>query len=149
MKLEDEEIKLDLWDTAGQEEYERLRTLSYPNTNVFLVCFSVDSPDSFDNVRTRWINEIRHFQATTPVLLVGLKTDLRHDEATLARLEDLGRKVTTAAQGQKLARTIHAVKYVECSSLTQNGLKEVFSEAIVAGLNGPVPQKRKPKCALL
>lgn len=43
-------ISLGLWDTAGQEDYDRLRPLSYPQTDVFLICFSVVSPPSFDNV---------------------------------------------------------------------------------------------------
>ena len=46
-------ISLGLWDTAGQEDYDRLRPLSYPQTDVFLVCFSIVSPPSFDNVLTK------------------------------------------------------------------------------------------------
>jgi small GTP-binding protein len=44
-------VELALWDTAGQENYDRLRPLSYPNADVVLICFSVDSPDSLDNVK--------------------------------------------------------------------------------------------------
>ncbi len=46
-------ISLGLWDTAGQEDYDRLRPLSYPQTDVFLICFSIVSPPSFDNVTTK------------------------------------------------------------------------------------------------
>ena len=46
-------INLGLWDTAGQEDYDRLRPLSYPQTDVFLICFSIVSPPSFENVRTK------------------------------------------------------------------------------------------------
>ena len=46
-------ISLGLWDTAGQEDYDRLRPLSYPQTDVFLICFSLVSPPSFENVRTK------------------------------------------------------------------------------------------------
>ena len=42
---------LSLFDTAGQEEYDRLRPLAYPDTDVFLVCFSVTLPDSLDNAK--------------------------------------------------------------------------------------------------
>ena len=53
MYLEDRTVRLQLWDTAGQEDYDRLRPLSYPQTDVFLVCFSLVSPPSFENVRTK------------------------------------------------------------------------------------------------
>lgn len=52
-------INLGLWDTAGQEDYDRLRPLSYPQTDVFLICFSLVSPPSFENVKTKviiWIS---------------------------------------------------------------------------------------------
>jgi Ras-related C3 botulinum toxin substrate 1 len=70
-------INLGLWDTAGQEDYDRLRPLSYPQTDVFLVCFSIVSPTSFQNVQSKWIPEIRHHMPNTSLLLVGLKGDLR------------------------------------------------------------------------
>ena len=66
-----------LWDTAGQEEYSRLRALSYPGTDVFLICFSVVSEASYDNVRSRWYPEVMHHWPEAKKLLVGLKTDLR------------------------------------------------------------------------
>ncbi|VDP43191.1 unnamed protein product [Soboliphyme baturini] len=64
-------VNLGLWDTAGQEDYDRLRPLSYPQTDVFILCFSVVASVSFDNVTTKWIPEIRHHCPETPILLVG------------------------------------------------------------------------------
>lgn len=51
--VEGKPISLGLWDTAGQEDYDRLRPLSYPQTDVFLICFSIVSPASFDNVKAK------------------------------------------------------------------------------------------------
>ena len=64
-------VSLGLWDTAGQEDYDRLRPLSYPQTDVFLICFSVVSPSSFENVTSKWCPEIKHHCADAPILLVG------------------------------------------------------------------------------
>ncbi len=68
-------VSLGLWDTAGQEDYDRLRPLSYPQTDVFLICFSVVSPSSFENVTSKWCPEIKHHCADAPILLVGKEND--------------------------------------------------------------------------
>ena len=80
-------INLGLWDTAGQEDYDRLRPLSYPQTDVFLICFSVVSPASYDNIKTKWHPEVSHHCPNTPAILVGLKMDLRDDPATIQALK--------------------------------------------------------------
>ena len=81
-----EPYTLGLFDTAGQEDYDRLRPLSYPQTDVFLVCFSVVSPSSFENVKEKWVPEITHHCQKTPFLLVGTQIDLRDDAATVEKL---------------------------------------------------------------
>ena len=52
------QVELALWDTAGQEDYDRLRPLSYPDTDVILMCFSIDSPDSLENIPEKWTPEV-------------------------------------------------------------------------------------------
>ncbi|EPY85501.1 rho-related GTP-binding protein RhoG-like protein [Camelus ferus] len=132
-------VNLNLWDTAGQEEYDRLRTLSYPQTNVFVICFSIASPPSYENVRHKWHPEVCHHCPDVPILLVGTKKDLRSQPDTLRCLKE---------QGQAPAKQIHAVSYLECSALQQDGVKEVFAEAVRAVLN-PTPVKRGRSCVLL
>jgi cell division control protein 42 len=139
---------LGLFDTAGQEDYDRLRPLSYPQTDVFLVCFSVVSPASFENVKEKWVPEITHHCPKTPFLLVGTQMDLRDDGVTMERLQKNKQKPIAQAQGEKHAADLKAVKYVECSALTQKGLKNVFDEAILAALEPPETKKGK-KCVLL
>ncbi|KAI8322135.1 cell division control protein 42 [Martensiomyces pterosporus] len=144
----DEPYTLGLFDTAGQEDYDRLRPLSYPQTDVFLVCFSVTSQASYENVREKWFPEVRHHCPGVPCLIVGTQVDLREDRGTLAKLEANRQRPISVEQGEKLARDLGAVKYVECSALTQKGLKNVFDEAIVAALEPPVT-KKKSKCVVL
>merc|ERR1712117_38500 len=142
-------VSLGLWDTAGQEDYDRLRPLSYPQTDVFLICFSVVSPSSFENVTSKWCPEIKHHCADAPILLVGTKIDLREDRETLSILADAGQSPIKREQGQKLANKIRAVKYLECSALTQRGLKQVFDEAVRAVLRPQPVRRRQRKCNLL
>ncbi|XP_055798553.1 rho-related GTP-binding protein RhoG-like isoform X1 [Salvelinus fontinalis] len=141
-------ISLNLWDTAGQEEYDRLRTLSYPQTNVFIICFSIGSPSSHANVRHKWHPEVSHHCPGVPVLLVGTKKDLRGDVEAVKKLKEHGLAPTNQQQGNALAKQIGAVKYLECSALMQDGVREVFEEAVRAVLY-PVTKKNVKKCAVL
>jgi len=141
-------INLGLWDTAGQEDYDRLRPLSYPQTDVFLVCFSVISSSSFENVKTKWVPEIQHHAPGVPILLVGTKSDLREDENTIKQLNSRGQSMVETGAAQQMAKEIGAVNFLECSALTQEGLKQVFDDAIRAAMAKPNKPTRK-KCTLL
>ncbi|KIW96415.1 uncharacterized protein Z519_03484 [Cladophialophora bantiana CBS 173.52] len=123
-------VSLGLWDTAGQEDYDRLRPLSYPQTDVFLICFSIVSPPSFDNVKAKWYPEIEHHAPNVPIILVGTKLDLREDKATADNLRAKKMEPVSYEQALGVAKEIKAVKYLECSALTQRNLKSVFDEAI-------------------
>lgn len=61
----------------GQEEYDKLRPFSYANADVVLIAFSVDKPKSLENSQGKWIAEVLHYCPDVPIILVGLKTDLR------------------------------------------------------------------------
>jgi len=141
-------INLGLWDTAGQEDYDRLRPLSYPQTDVFLVCFSVISSSSFENVKTKWVPEIQHHAPNVPILLVGTKSDLRKDDSTIKQLSSRNQKMVTLESAQRMSKEIGAVNFLECSALTQEGLKQVFDEAIRAAMAIPKKKPRNP-CDLL
>ncbi|VDP23847.1 unnamed protein product [Schistosoma margrebowiei] len=114
-----EPYTLGLFDTAGQEDYDRLRPLSYPQTDVYLICFSVVNSTSFHYVfYSQWVPEIRHHSPKVPFLLVGTQIDLRDEGATITRLHN--------DKGKKLAERLKAVKYQECSALTQ--LPTIFKQ---------------------
>lgn len=128
LRIGDEPYTLGLFDTAGQEDYDRLRPLSYPQTDVFLVCFSVTSPASFENVREKWFPEVHHHCPGVPCLIVGTQTDLRDDQQVREKLAKQKMQPVRREDGERMARDLGAVKYVECSALTQFKLKDVFDE---------------------
>ncbi|KAF9891844.1 Rho GTPase [Aspergillus nanangensis] len=122
-------VELALWDTAGQEEYDRLRPLSYPETDLLFVCFAVDCPASLENVMDKWYPEVLHFCPTTPLILVGLKSDLRSKRTCIELLKTQGLTPVTPDQGEAVARRMNA-SYVECSSKEMHGVDEVFQLAV-------------------
>lgn len=127
-KRNDETILLHLWDTAGQEEYDRLRPLSYPGADVVLLCFSTVSQASYDAIRDKWAPEVNHYIHEVPHILVGTKIDLReaqHPDPNSGKFEPI-----TPEAGLSMAKQIKAAKYVEVSSKTRQGLEEVFAQAI-------------------
>jgi len=143
-------INLGLWDTAGQEDYDRLRPLSYPQTDVFLACFSIISPSSFENVSAKWYPEISHHCPNTPIILVGTKLDLREDRETIERLREKNMAPITYEQGLAKQKEIGGIKYMECSALTQKGLKAVFDEAIRAVIcPSPIKKKGRGKTCMI
>ena len=147
VEVDEKEITLGLWDTAGQEDYDKLRPLSYPGTHVFILCFAVVNQASFDNVEAKWFPEIKKNCPDTPIILCGTKIDLKEDATFMESLSKRGVKPITHVQGEELAKRIKAVKYCECSAKTRQGLKEVFDEAILSVLYPP--QKKTNKCNIL
>ncbi|XP_051518652.1 cell division control protein 42 homolog isoform X1 [Myxocyprinus asiaticus] len=117
--IDGEPYTIGLFDAVGQDQ---LRPLSYPQTDVFLVCFSVVSLSSFENVKEKWVPEITYHCPKTPFLLVGTQIDLRDDPSTIERLAKNKQKPIKPEIAEKLARDLKAVKYVECSALTQVGM---------------------------
>ena len=145
-------INLGLWDTAGQDDYDKLRPLSYPRTDVFLVCYSVISRHSFNNIKNKWIPELKYYAPGTPILLAGLKLDMRTDPNVLTRLKERNENPITFEEGSNLAKEIGATKFIECSALTQENLQNVFMEAISCGLgeyNIENKKKKQNNCNIL
>ncbi|KAF5867889.1 putative rho3 protein [Botrytis fragariae] len=135
-------IELSLWDTAGQEEFDRLRSLSYDDTHAIMLCFSVDSKDSLENVESKWVGEIAENCQGVKLVLVALKCDLREQGA-----DDEAAEGTEGAeprekkpmidynQGLEVARRINALRYLECSAMRNRGVNEAFTEAARVALS--------------
>jgi small GTP-binding protein len=147
VKIEDRIVEYSLWDTAGQEDYDRLRPLSYPNTSVFIIMFAVSSRDSFNNVLTKWKPELHQHQPNVPIVLCGSKIDMREKIDCV-----------TYDEGVKMAQEIGAVAYFEISSMMNGGVQNVMMMAAKIGVYNNLGMKRFPfieketrkrkKCAL-
>ncbi|KAL6458623.1 hypothetical protein MHYP_G00320950 [Metynnis hypsauchen] len=98
----------------------------------------------------QWYPEVRYHCPNTQIILVGTKLDLRDDKDTIEKLKEKQLTPITYPQGLAMAKEIGAVKYLECSAVTQQGLKTTFDEAIRAVLYLPLlKKKKKRKCLLL
>jgi len=149
VEVDGKRVELALWDTAGQEDYDRLRPLSYPDSHVILICFAVDSPDSLDNVQEKWISEVMHFCSGLPIILVGCKVDLRRDPKTIAELRKTSQKPVESDEGAAVAQKIGATKYIECSAKTGYGVREVFEWATRYALMNQRKKRSGTKCTIL
>jgi Ras family protein A len=148
IEVDGKQVELALWDTAGQEDYDRLRPLSYPDTDVILMCFSIDSPDSLENIPEKWTPEVRHFCPNVPIILVGNKKDLRNDGGTIRELQKMKQEPVKYDEGRSMSEKITAFGYLECSAKTKEGVREVFETATKAALQVK-KKKNKVKCTLL
>ncbi|KAF2397509.1 hypothetical protein EJ06DRAFT_559062 [Trichodelitschia bisporula] len=150
--IDDTHVELSLWDTAGQEEFDRLRSLSYDNTHAIMLCFSVDSPDSLENIETKWKSEIDENCPGVKLVLVALKCDLRgepsedHDQEESTEPK---RPMIEYKQGLQVAQKIKALRYLECSAMKNRGVNEAFTEAARVALTVKDPNDNARGCAIM
>ena len=69
--------KIDLWDTSGKDEYKMIRQISYPQTDIIILCYSILSHTSYENIYTKWYPEIYQYAPNIPIILVGTQKDLK------------------------------------------------------------------------
>ncbi|KAJ7331277.1 hypothetical protein OS493_020066 [Desmophyllum pertusum] len=134
IEVDGKTVELPFWDTVGHEDYATLRPLSYPDTDVILMCFSIDSPDSLENIPKKWIPEVRHFCPNVPIILVGNKQDLRNDENTKGELSKMKQAPVKGEEAYLVCERIKAYAYLECSAKTREGVQDVFDTAAKAAL---------------
>uniref|UniRef100_A0A8D2C0X8 Ras homolog family member F, filopodia associated n=1 Tax=Sus scrofa TaxID=9823 RepID=A0A8D2C0X8_PIG len=161
----------------GQEDYDRLRPLSYQNTHLVLICYDVMNPTSYDNVLIKvrptsqptspwkrghrwgsnpdaqplllqWFPEVTHFCRGTPTVLIGCKTDLRKDKEQLRKLRAAQLEPITYMQGQSACEQIRAALYLECSAKFRENVEDVFREAAKVALGALKKAQRQKKLRL-
>lgn len=118
-----ETVNLTLWDTAGQEDYDSVRPLSYKDTDLVLLCYTIENANVLTNIPNKWLFEIKNYCPTASYMLVGLKNDLR-DEPEINK-----ENFVSLEEGQNLANEIGALKFLECSAKTGTNVDTIFLEA--------------------
>jgi len=147
-EYEGEQILVQLWDTAGQEDYDRLRPLSYPGSDVVLICYSTVNEGSYEAIEEKWLPEVQEYIEEAPIVLVGTKSDLR--EANLPDIVEDEFSPVSEEDGRTLANDIDAKAFVETSAKTGHNLESLFHQAIALALRfkyeqqGATPQSPPP-----
>lgn len=148
--VDSKSISVGLWDTAGGEDHDRLRPLSYANADVFVVCYSIDSQASFENVGFKWVPEIRRVCPDKPFLLVGTKSDIREDKYFIDKLKSKGGDgFVDTERAKQTGAELGAASVMECSAKKSVGVTEVFDEAVKVALAFRHRPVKKKKCLLL
>ena len=144
-------FNLALWETC-YGEWSKYRHLSYPETDVFIICFSISDRSSFRKVKD-WVEEVREHCPNAKVFVVLTKLDLRNDPATNEQMKELGETLISEEEGRELATEVGADKYLECSSIQKVNLKELFEEACyssyMASCGNPIRKKKKELCQIM
>ncbi|XP_055006433.1 ras-related C3 botulinum toxin substrate 2-like [Boleophthalmus pectinirostris] len=149
VKIKNQIVQLHVLDTAGSEDYARLRLLVYPHTNVVVICFSISDPLSYQSVTQTWLPDVEPNCPKAPILLVGTKSDLRDNKEILEKLNEKRLSTITQQQGLALAKKIRAAGYFECSSIHQEGLDEIFEKAAQIYLQRIKRTPSKKHCIIL
>lgn len=127
-------------------------TVSADDTDLIMLCYSVDSKDSLENVESKWVGEIADNCPGVKLVLVALKCDLRETEDEDGTNEDGSprekKPMINYDQGLEVARRIHALRYLECSAMRNRGVNEAFTEAARVALSVK-KEREESKCAIM
>lgn len=129
-------ITLNLWDTAGQEEFDKIRPISYRNTDIFIICYSVNDIKSLNNIFNKWIPELTFYCPDIPYILVGTKVDLKFSKPDSYYIDI------------DIVKNKSNKNVFECSSKTKYNVKKIFNEAVIIGLLNREKIKKKNNCII-
>jgi Ras-related C3 botulinum toxin substrate 1 len=154
--VEDVQVNLQLLNTASHPDYKKLRPLSYVDTDLFILCFSLVSPSSLEAIQKEWVPEVKEHCPNVPYILVGLLSDARDSfEKHAEAYRKKGWEPVPTAKGEEMKEAIGAQAYVECSAKREYNVKEVFDTAVKTVLHPPPPEsepdsgkKKKKDCQI-
>ncbi|KAF7701632.1 Rho-related GTP-binding protein RhoB [Cucumispora dikerogammari] len=125
INVDGQSVALTLWDTAGQEDFDSVRPLSYKDTSVIILCYSIENSEMLINIKEKWIFEIKNYCPDAPFYLVALKSDIR--EMSTSKIDQSS--LITMTQGEELAEEIGAEGFFECSALKGHNINNIFESA--------------------
>ncbi|KAM0676898.1 hypothetical protein BDAP_002489 [Binucleata daphniae] len=125
ININDEPISLAVWDTAGQEEYDAVRPVSYSDTDLVFLCYSIENKGMLMNIEEKWMPEIRNYCPSAGTFLVALKSDLRNDPNIDKS------NITTEKDGSDMRTQIGAANFMECSAKENKNVRKLFEEAAI------------------
>ncbi|KAI8830369.1 ras family-domain-containing protein [Chytriomyces cf. hyalinus JEL632] len=140
--VDGQQVTLSIWDSTGQENLASLRVMGYADVSVIMVAYSIGSPSSLQNVEDQWVGELHQHCPGVPIVLVGLKSDLRSNIDVLRELALAGESPVSEQQGRDVARKIGAVAYVECSARLRENIAAVFEAATRATMKRGVEHSK-------
>ncbi|TFK19786.1 hypothetical protein FA15DRAFT_674132 [Coprinopsis marcescibilis] len=151
LNLDGVAVEVTLWDTIGNEDYDRLRWLTYHSVSIFILCYGIDMPDSLEDVSKRWVPELVHLCPESPIMLVGCKKDVRQNYRTLEALRETGQRPLTEEEGMGVAQEFKFRHFVECSAKMGEGIDEVFDLAAreAKAHQATLKKVRPQKCVVL
>ncbi|KAL6122804.1 Rhoa [Nucleospora cyclopteri] len=126
---ENTEVTLALWDTAGQEDYDTIRPLSYRGTDLIFLCYTVENKKNLENITSKWLVEIKNYCPEAPFYLVALKKDLRDEAVEQEVSYEIEEEFVTTKEGKEMAAKIKAMHFFECSALARENVDEIFISA--------------------
>eukprot|EP01128_Nolandella_sp_AFSM9_P005275 TRINITY_DN2519_c1_g1_i1.p1 TRINITY_DN2519_c1_g1~~TRINITY_DN2519_c1_g1_i1.p1 ORF type:complete len:191 (+),score=15.63 TRINITY_DN2519_c1_g1_i1:98-670(+) len=144
-EVDGQTISLGLWDIFVKEDGDRLRVLSYPQTDVFLLCFDLSRPATLRTIQEKFAPSLDHHVPEAQRILVGCKSDLRSDES-------IRTEMVKTSDAIKVQKSIGAIHYIECSAKANINVEELFDTAIRTALNktngAKTGKKRIQPCVL-
>lgn len=130
VNIDGRQATLNVWDTAGQEDFETIRLLSYPDADVGIMCFSLVQSSSLKNIVTRWAKELSENNKKAKIILVGTQSDILKDSRLIEELKSHGTTTPTDEEIKSVYEKIGALKYISTSAKENDGVTAVFHEAI-------------------
>ncbi|KAG2173829.1 hypothetical protein INT43_005249 [Umbelopsis isabellina] len=147
--IDGQEVGVSMVDTKSTDEHEHSCGVHFSNAHVILMCFAVDNRESLDNIMYRWLDIVQEYRPNVKIVLVALKCDLRDDEATIMKLQQINQHPVLYEEGLATARSINAVRYLECSAKHNRGVNECFEQAAKVAMSGKYRLLRKNQCRSL